>query len=57
MTAEAIARRGDELLARVPSRTFGKPSDIAEMVCWLSSDRARYVVGGAFTVDGGYMAN
>jgi len=30
---------------------------VAEMVCWLSSDRARLVVGGAFTVDGGYMAN
>jgi NAD(P)-dependent dehydrogenase (short-subunit alcohol dehydrogenase family) len=57
MTAETIARRGDELLVRVPSRTFGKPEDIAEMVCWLSSDRARYVVGGAFPVDGGYMAN
>lgn len=57
MTAEAIARRGDELLTRVPSRAFGKPDDVAEMVCWLSSERARFVVGGAFAVDGGYMAN
>jgi len=57
MTAETIARRGDELLARVPSRAFGRAEDVAEMVCWLSSDRARFVVGGAFTVDGGYMAN
>src|SRR5258708_10591361 len=57
MTAETIARRGPELLARVPFREFGKPEDVAEMVCWLSSDRARYVVGGAFTVDAGYMAN
>lgn len=57
MTAETIARRGDELLARVPSRAFGKPNDVAEMVCWLSSERARFVVGGAFAVDGGYMAN
>jgi NAD(P)-dependent dehydrogenase (short-subunit alcohol dehydrogenase family) len=57
MTTETIARRGDELLVRVPSRTFGKPEDVAEMVCWLSSDRARFVVGGAFPVDGGYMAN
>ena len=57
MTAEAIARRGAELLARVPFREFGKPEDVAEMVCWLSSDRAHYVAGGSFTVDGAYMAN
>jgi len=57
MTAETIARRGAELLARVPFREFGKPEDVAEMVCWLSSDRARFVTGGVFTVDGGYMAN
>jgi NAD(P)-dependent dehydrogenase (short-subunit alcohol dehydrogenase family) len=46
MTAEVIARRGAELLARVPFREFGKPEDVAEMVCWLLSDRARFVVGG-----------
>jgi len=57
MTAETIARRGTELLVRVPFREFGKPEDVAEMVLWLSSDRARFVTGGVLTVDGGYMAN
>jgi NAD(P)-dependent dehydrogenase (short-subunit alcohol dehydrogenase family) len=57
MTAQIIAQRGPELLARVPFGEVGKPEDVGEMVCWLSSDRARYVAGGAFTVDGGYMAN
>ena len=57
MTAQIIGQRGPELLARVPFREVGQPEDVAEMVCWLSSDRARYVAGGAFTVDGGYMAN
>ena len=57
MTAQIIAERGPELLARVPFREVGMPADVGEMVCWLSSDRARYVAGGAFTVDGGYMAN
>ncbi len=57
MTAETIARHGADLLVRVPSKEFGKPEDVGEMVCWLSSDRARYVTGGVFTVDGGYMAN
>jgi len=57
MTAETIARHGAELLTRVPFREIGEPEDVAEMVCWLSSDRARFVVGGVFTIDGGYMAN
>lgn len=57
MTAETIARRGTELLARVPFGRIGQPEDVGELVCWLLSDRARYVAGGAFTVDGGYMAN
>ena len=57
MTAETIARRGTELLARVPFGRVGKPEDVGELACWLLSDRARYVAGGAFTVDGGYMAN
>jgi NAD(P)-dependent dehydrogenase (short-subunit alcohol dehydrogenase family) len=57
MVAQVLAQRGPELLTRVPFRSVGKPEDVGEMVCWLSSDRARYVTGGAFTVDGGYMAN
>ena len=57
MTAETIARRGAGLLARVPFREFGKPEDVAEMVCWLSSDCARFIAGGVFTIDGAYMAN
>lgn len=57
MVAQTIAQRGAELLARVPFREVGQPEDVGEMVCWLSSDRARYVSGGAFTVDGVYMAN
>ncbi|SRR5258708_22267226 len=57
MVAATIAQRGPELLARVPFGKVGNPEDVGEMACWLSSDRARYVSGGAFTVDGAYMAN
>ena len=51
-----MARRGPEILARVPLGEMGKPDDIAEMVCWLSSERAKYVSGAAYNVDGGIMA-
>ena len=57
MTAETIARGGPRLLTRVPFGGVGTPEDVGELACWLLSDRARYVAGGAFTVDGGYMAN
>ena len=35
-----MARRGPEILARVPLGEMGKPDDIAEMVFWLSSERS-----------------
>jgi NAD(P)-dependent dehydrogenase (short-subunit alcohol dehydrogenase family) len=35
---------------------LAEPQSIAEMVCWLLSDRAGYATGGAFVVDGGYLA-
>ena len=51
-----MARRGPEILARVPLGEMGKTDDIAEMVSWLWSERAKYVSGAAYNVDGGIMA-
>jgi NAD(P)-dependent dehydrogenase (short-subunit alcohol dehydrogenase family) len=56
MVAQTIEQYGEAILTRVPSKRFGEPEDIGEMVCWLLSDRSSYVVGGVFTVDGGQMA-
>lgn len=54
MTRDTMARRGAELMAQVPFHRMGTADEIAETVCWLSSDRASYVTGAAYTVDGGY---
>lgn len=35
---------------------FGTPEDIAECAVYLASDESKWVTGGAFPVDGGYLA-
>jgi NAD(P)-dependent dehydrogenase (short-subunit alcohol dehydrogenase family) len=57
MTRDAMSKRGDAILARVPAGRMGQPQDIAEMVCWLSSDRAGFVTGANYNVDGGFVAS
>jgi len=56
MTEDTMRRRGEQILAQIPSHRMGKPEEIAEMVVWLCSDRASYVTGAAYNVDGGWMA-
>ena len=56
MTEETMRRRGEAILAQVPFHRLGSPEEIAEMVVWLCSDRASYVSGVAYNVDGGWMA-
>jgi 3-oxoacyl-[acyl-carrier protein] reductase len=40
---------------RIPLRRFGRAADIAEAVCFLTSDRAAFITGQHLAVDGGYM--
>jgi NAD(P)-dependent dehydrogenase (short-subunit alcohol dehydrogenase family) len=56
MTVDTMRRRGPEIMANTPFGRMGKPEEIAEMVVWLASDRASYVTGACYNVDGGYMA-
>jgi NAD(P)-dependent dehydrogenase (short-subunit alcohol dehydrogenase family) len=56
MTEETMRRRGEQILAQIPAKRMGRPEEIAEMVVWLCADRASYVTGAAYNVDGGWMA-
>jgi len=39
----------------VPLQRFGEPEDVANVVLFLASDRASYVTGSTYYVDGGFV--
>jgi len=45
-----------EKQARIPLGRLGAPEEVAEVVLFLASDRASYVVGQAIVIDGGLTA-
>ena len=57
MTGPIRETRSAGVIARTPMRRFGEPREIAEAVVWLCSDRASYVTGAAYEIDGGMTAS
>jgi NAD(P)-dependent dehydrogenase (short-subunit alcohol dehydrogenase family) len=45
-----------QIIAQEPIGRLGTPEEIAEMVIWLCSERATFVIGAALAIDGGYLA-
>jgi 3-oxoacyl-[acyl-carrier protein] reductase len=43
----------DDQLAEIPLRRWGDPSEFGDVVCFVASDRARYISGQTIVVDGG----
>lgn len=53
MTAVLSEDVKNAAVAQIPMGRFGKPEDIANMVTYLSSDKASYITGQVISVDGG----
>jgi len=44
------------LLSCHPIGRFGRPTEIAEAVVWMCSERASFMTGQSLVVDGGFLA-
>jgi 3-oxoacyl-[acyl-carrier protein] reductase len=46
----------DRLLDTLTLRRWGEPAEVADLICFLASDAARYITGTLVDVSGGKLA-
>ena len=44
------------LVSMHPIGRLGQPAEVAELILWLSSDKASFATGAYYPIDGGYLA-
>ena len=52
VTTEAVEKR---TVQNIPLGRMAEPSELADLIVFLASDRGRYVTGTTIPVDGGYL--
>jgi len=55
MTAQMTDKAREKLRAAVPLGRFGTAGEVADLVAYLVSDRAAYITGSVFEIDGGLV--
>ncbi|MBI5408905.1 MAG: 3-oxoacyl-ACP reductase FabG [Nitrospirae bacterium] len=53
MSSRVRKRAGEKILELIPLNRFGEPSDVANLIVFLASDKADYITGQTIPVDGG----
>jgi len=53
MTTRVRKRAGEMILKEIPGGRFGIPTDVANLVVFLASDKAEYITGQTIVIDGG----
>ncbi|MCC5885786.1 MAG: SDR family oxidoreductase [Gammaproteobacteria bacterium] len=46
----------DRIARSIPLGRYGQPEDVANLMCFLASDEARFITGAVYMVDGGISA-
>ncbi len=55
MTQKLNETQKNKILENIPMKKFGEPSDVANLVYFLSSNEASYITGQNFHVNGGML--
>ncbi|MDQ3962968.1 MAG: 3-oxoacyl-ACP reductase FabG [Actinomycetota bacterium] len=56
LTSTLKPEQVDALVASIPQKQAGQPTDVADLIAWLCSEEARFVTGSVFVTDGGMTA-
>ncbi len=55
MNARFTDTEKQEIINQTPLKRFGKPKEIAELIYFLSSEKADFITGQVITCDGGFI--
>ncbi len=55
MTEVLSEEVSEKMLSLIPIQEYGDPEDVANLVLFLASDKARYITGQVINVDGGML--